>query len=577
MMACDEGTYAMIESAARSLHVPLEKPPQAFSLTVRKILGKVLAGEIRVPDFQRPLRWKSSDVVKLFDSILKGYPIGSLLFWKRPMDPDPQLRIGNARISAPQVQEGWFIVDGQQRTTAMAAALLDLDQAGDLRWSVRFDPVGDAFLSGPPPTEQQGRHVPLSALGDLRRLSRWFRDCRLDEDTQTKVEAVQQRLLDYELPAYLMDTEDPEALKGVFARLNSTGVRMRPDEVFQALLGTHSRSQGPLDLASLQQACNLDGFGELPRPEILKAVLAMSGHDPSKRLEDLGEHAASNLIGGYEANEALQRTVSFFQASPNADEPGAGIPAYAFTPYPVAFVLLSRWFYLFPETDPITRRELSRWLWRGVVTGVHQRAAVSAMRFQVRNIVPERMEESLKGLLESVGDPGPADWSLEPFHASHAASRVELLTLLAMGPRDLSGPVSWRALVSDGQRVAREILASSAWTGLDQESLTLAKTAANRALLDARHTGLRAEFKNWNFERDQVALESHLIDRVAYDALMQGDDVAFLRHRAARLRTAVSAFLARSAGLGEPRLRPVQAYFDDESTTEDPEEGGQLQ
>lgn len=68
----------MIESTSRSLHVPLEKPPQAFSLTVRKILGKVLAGEIRVPDFQRPLRWKSPDVVKLFDSILKGYPIGSL-------------------------------------------------------------------------------------------------------------------------------------------------------------------------------------------------------------------------------------------------------------------------------------------------------------------------------------------------------------------------------------------------------------------------------------------------------------------------------------------------------------------
>jgi Protein of unknown function DUF262 len=550
----------MTENAPRALHVPLEKPPQAFSLTVRKILGKVLAGEIRVPDFQRPLRWRSPDVVKLFDSILKGYPIGSLLFWKRPMPAEPHLRIGNARISAPEVKEGWFIVDGQQRTTAMAAALLDLDQAGDLRWMVRFDPENNTFLSGPATPAQQGRHVPLSALGDLRRLSRWFRDCQLDEGTQSSIEAVQQRLLDYELPAYLMETEDPEALKGVFARLNSTGVRMRPDEVFQALLGTYSRSQGPLDLASLQQVCNLDGFGELPRPEILKAVLAMSGHDPSKRLEDLGDQAASNLISQYDA-------VSFFQAPPSADEPGAGIPAYAFVPYPVAFILLSRWFHLFPETDPITRRELSRWLWRGVASGVHQRAAVSAMRLQVRKIVQDKMEQSLKGLLESVGDPGPADWSLEPFHASHAASRVELLTLLAMGPRDLSGPVSWRALVSDGQRVAREILASPAWADFDPESLTLAKTAANRALLDARHTGLRAEFKTWVFDRDHVALESHLIDRVAYDALVQGDDIAFLRHRAARLRTAVSAFLARNAGLGEPRLRPVETYFDDEPTT----------
>jgi Protein of unknown function DUF262 len=554
-----------METSPNSLHFPLEKPPQAFSLTVRKVLGKVSSGEIRVPDFQRPLRWKASDVVKLFDSILKGYPVGSLLFWKRTMMPGAAIRIGSALLDAPAVQEGWYIVDGQQRTTAMAAALLDLDQADDLRWMVRFDPLSDTFLSGPPPPEQVGRHVPLSALGDLRRLSRWLRDCLLDEDTQSRVEAVQQRLLDYELPAYLMDTENPEALKGVFARLNSTGVRMRPDEVFQALLGTQSRNRGPLDLGSLQQACDLDGFGQPPRPEILKAVLAMSGLDPSRRLEDLGEQAPSKLVSASDAVEALRHTVAFFQASLLEDQPGPGIPAYSFIPYPVAFVLLSRWFHLFPEADATIRIELSRWLWRGVATGVHQRAAVSAMRLQVREIVPDQMELSLKRLLDSVGEPSRSDWSLEKFHANHAASRVELLALLALEPRDLSGPVSWRALVSDGQRVAREIVASPAWGGLDDESRSLARTAANRALLDARHTGLRAEFKTWQFDRDKEALESHLIDRVSFDALVAGDEVVFLRHRAARLRSAVSAFLSRMAGLGEPRLRPVESYFEGEA------------
>jgi len=552
----------MADSTSSSLLVPLEKPPAALSMTVRKIVGKVAAGEIRVPSFQRPLRWKGADVVKLFDSILKGYPVGSLLFWKRPMLADAQFKVGNARISVPEVQDGWFIVDGQQRTTALAAALLDLDQAGDTRWQVRFDPLTNTFLSGLARPDETGRHVPLSALGDLRRLSRWLRDCTLDEDAQTLVETVQQRLLDYELPAYLMDTENPEGLKGAFARLNSTGVRMRPDEVFQALLGTHSRNEGPIDLEAVQQACDLDGFGQPPRPEILKAVLAMSGFDPSKRLEDLGEHAVNTLVSATEAADALQLTVAFLASLPDAEEPGAGIPAYSFIPYPVAFVLLARWFHLFPGSDSTTRRELSRWLWRGVATGVHQRAAVSEMRHQVRNIVEDEMEQSLKRLLDSVGEPARIDWSLNAFHAKHAASRVELLTLLALEPRDRTGLVSWRALVSDGQRVAREILASPAWKGLDEESRTLAKTAANRALLDARYTGLRAEFKTWRFDENQVALESHLIDRVAYDALMQGEEALFLRHRASQLRTKVSAFLTRRAGLGEPRLRPVDTYFE---------------
>ncbi len=133
--------------------------------------------------------------------------------------------------------DGWFIVDGQQRVTALAASLLDLDQKGDRRWEIRFDPSAGLFLAGPASPEEARRQVPLRTLGDLRRLGRWFPNCELEEDEQHRVEEVQQRILDYEIPAYVVETDDVDALKGVFARLNTTGVRMRADEVFQALLG----------------------------------------------------------------------------------------------------------------------------------------------------------------------------------------------------------------------------------------------------------------------------------------------------------------------------------------------------
>ena len=564
--------WRMRDQTSPTLHVSLEKPPQAFSLNVRKVLTRVAAGEIRVPDFQRPLRWKSPDVVKLFDSILRGYPIGSLLFWKRPLEAEAHLKIGGASINVPASLEGWLIVDGQQRTTALAAALLELDHAGDMRWVVRFDPEARVFLPGPPTGEEIGRHVPLAALGDIRRLSRWFRDCRLDEASQDWVEEVQQRILDYEIPAYLMDTENGDALRGVFARLNSTGVRMRPDEVFHALLASHSGGRDAIDLSAIQEACDLDGFGQPPRPEVLKAVLAMSGLDPSRRLEDVGEEAASDLVSGYDATEALRRMIAFLQASPSAEEPGAGIPAYAFIPYPIVFVLLARWFHLYPETDAAMRRDLSRWLWRGVLTGVHQRAAVSAMRRQVRKIVVDDAEASLEGLLTSVGVPEHADWTLGPFHAGHAASRAEILALLARGPRDKDGLVSWRALLSDGQRVAREIFASAAWKKLHGVDLDLARSAANRILLDARHTGLSSELKTWDFDRDGEILESHMIGRESFEALLRNDVAGFLRQRSGRLRLEVSAFLAKNAGLGEPRLRPLAAYLEPlEATSEEVE------
>src|SRR5688500_5640358 len=167
------------ENAGSTLSVPLPKPPSAIQLTVRKLIQRVNEGAIRVPSFQRPLRWRSDDVVKLFDSILKGYPIGSVLFWKHSFEATSELRIGGATLKVPAHVDGWFIVDGQQRVTALAATLLDLDRARDPRWNIWFDPRANVFHAGAPRTEDTTTHVPLKALGDLRRLGRWFQTCSL--------------------------------------------------------------------------------------------------------------------------------------------------------------------------------------------------------------------------------------------------------------------------------------------------------------------------------------------------------------------------------------------------------------
>ncbi|CAN5479489.1 hypothetical protein BH09MYX1_BH09MYX1_56060 [soil metagenome] len=544
------------------MYAALPKAPAAVSLTVRKLIQRVEAGAIRVPSFQRPLRWRADDVEKLFDSILRGYPIGSLLFWKKAL-PHEKISIGGAIIDAPAAPDGWYIVDGQQRTTALAASLLDLNQT-DGRWSVRYDPRGRRFRIDPLAPADSRVHVPLSVLGDLRRLGRWFRDdSDLLPDEQKHIEDVQQRILDYELPCYVVEADDVSALRGVFARLNSTGVRMQAHEVFQALLGRDGaepvNGTRSLDLAALQAACDLEGFGQPSRGEVLKAVLSMSGLDPSKRLEDLGGEVP-RLVDEGDAAEALRRTVEFFQANPNDEAPGPGIPAYAFVPYPVAFVILARWFFLFPGSSAAARRSLAQWLWRGVATSAHQRAAVSAMRLQVRNIKPDDELGSLERLLESVPERTLGEWKLDPFHATHAASRVELLALLSLQPRDQHGPVSWRALLSDGQRVAREVFRVDQFERGPLRGL--ARTVANRVLLDARHTDLRAELRRWSFAKDRVALESHLIDESGLEEIVAGDAGPFFERRASRIRTLVASFLTDRAALDAPLVLPREAYFE---------------
>lgn len=548
----------------QSLYLPLQKPPAATSLTVRKLLGKLQEGAIRIPDFQRPLRWTNRDVVQLFDSILKGYPIGSLLFWNRQAPVETELRIGNAQIHVAATDDAWFIVDGQQRVTALAASLLDLDQRGQITWDLHFDPRTNEILPGAVPLEK-GRQVPLRDLGDLRRLGIWLRECELEPEGVRRVEDVQQRLLDYELPAYVVKTDDVDALRGVFARLNSTGVRMRSHEVFQALLGNSSAantgSKQNIDLPSLQLQVDIEGFGLPPLGEILKTVLAMSGLDPTKRLEDFDANSLAQLVTSDDAVAALQATVAFLQASPQAEQPGAGIPAYALIPYPIVFVILTRWFHLFPESDANNRRLLTQWVWRGIATGVHQRSAVSAMRLQVRNIQETSETDSLRRLLDAVSKTPPtSDWTLDPFNATHAASRVEILALLELAPRDKNGPIRWRSLLTSGERVAREIFAVQ--PKLNPGLRSLARTAANRILLDSQHTNLRSDLQAWTWAADQELLESHLIDEASFRDLTTNEPTAFLQHRGNRLRTLVSKFLHERAGFDEPIIFPANVYYD---------------
>lgn len=51
-------------------------------ITIRQLLQRIIDGEIRIPAFQRDFIWEPDRVQFLMDSIFKGYPIGTVLFWR---------------------------------------------------------------------------------------------------------------------------------------------------------------------------------------------------------------------------------------------------------------------------------------------------------------------------------------------------------------------------------------------------------------------------------------------------------------------------------------------------------------
>lgn len=96
---------------------------QIFSnttLTVNQLIEKIDTGELGLPELQRPFIWKDSKVRDLFDSLMRGYPIGYLMLWECP-SLEKKKSIGVDLHSYDSPKE--VIIDGQRRLTSLYAVM----------------------------------------------------------------------------------------------------------------------------------------------------------------------------------------------------------------------------------------------------------------------------------------------------------------------------------------------------------------------------------------------------------------------------------------------------------------------
>jgi len=91
---------------------------QRYSVTphpIETLLTWVKSGEIAIPEIQRPFVWDATKVRNLLDSLYQGYPVGYLISWR-----NPTVKLKDGTPSAGKR----ILIDGQQRVTALMAALL---------------------------------------------------------------------------------------------------------------------------------------------------------------------------------------------------------------------------------------------------------------------------------------------------------------------------------------------------------------------------------------------------------------------------------------------------------------------
>lgn len=102
-------------------------------------LDELISKNYQIPTFQREVVWDRENVKKLWDSIYKFYPLGSILIWKTDLKLQNHRYIGGHRITDENYNrtEYQYILDGQQRTTSLLTSLY----GGNIEGRNEFDPT----------------------------------------------------------------------------------------------------------------------------------------------------------------------------------------------------------------------------------------------------------------------------------------------------------------------------------------------------------------------------------------------------------------------------------------------------
>lgn len=211
------------------------------------LLTWVRSGEIAIPEIQRPFVWSSSQVRNLLDSLLQGFPVGYIILWR-----NPTIRLKDGTLSAGKR----ILIDGQQRITALMAALLGHEiltkSYNRTRIRISFQPLDQRFEVLNPAIQKDSAWITdVSTLFDSAfRQHRFVTDyCARNPDTDpddlherisrlTKI--INNQLGIIELESSL----DIETVTEIFIRVNSAGVPLSQADFAMSKIAVNSTYGG---------------------------------------------------------------------------------------------------------------------------------------------------------------------------------------------------------------------------------------------------------------------------------------------------------------------------------------------
>jgi hypothetical protein len=319
------------------------KLPEPISRTFTGLIADIEKGQIKIPQFQREFVWDIKKSAKLMDSIIKGYPIGTFIFWKTKERLRSVRNLGNAKL--PEPNEGDFtdfVLDGQQRLTSLFATLKGLKIEREVGKIEHYD---EMFINLEALEDEEIVVISIEGLDEnsLIRLTDLIYGpltllFKFDEKYHTKLQDYKTRIEAYNYSIILIRDAALDIATEIFTRINEGG---KPLTVFEIMVAKTFDADRDFDLAekynelieklaeheyeTISDATVLQTVSILLEKECTKkAILKLN----KKKFIDIWEDAV----------DAIERTVDYFKGYYR-------IPVSQLLPYNTLVVPFAYFFY----------------------------------------------------------------------------------------------------------------------------------------------------------------------------------------------------------------------------------------
>jgi len=270
---------------------------QRYSVTphpIETLLTWVKSGEIAIPEIQRPFVWDATKVRNLLDSLYQGYPVGYLIAWR-----NPSVRLKDGSTSSGKR----ILIDGQQRVTALMAALLGQEvltkDYETVRIRIAFHPVDERFEVSNPAIQKDASWIPDLATvfapdASLTKLTREYtaRNPEADQDKISLVLEKVRKVINNQVGIIeLAEDLDIETVTEIFIRVNSAGASLSQADFAMSKIAANDTYGGNMLRKAIDYFCHLAVAPEfLPRIEKGDKAFATSEFLPKMRwLKDVND------------------------------------------------------------------------------------------------------------------------------------------------------------------------------------------------------------------------------------------------------------------------------------------------